>query len=125
VALLSPPYIVGVPVLVVVALRAVEIFELCFNKCGGCCHSLSTRCCTYAPLNHEMQSNLRSSNGKYCVYPQSRILGTPTPAGHFKTVDRIGGCSCQWASVRQLELTALDDSSSEQLAKTRPVTTQF
>jgi len=86
-------------------LGAVEIFELCFNKCGG-------GCCTYAPLNHEMQSNLRSSNGKYCVYPETSLLETPpSPAGHFKFGDRIGGGA---VSGHQFA------SSSWQLSRTRP-----
>lgn len=69
---------------------------------------LALACCTYAPLNHEMQSNLRSSNGKYCLrHPPA--TSTPPPLVLF-TLKRGGGkatqSSCQCASVCQLELTA-------------------
>lgn len=48
----------------------------CFTSClfaflpPVSCPGLALVCCTYAPLNHEMQSNLRSSNGKYFPHTQ-------------------------------------------------------
>lgn len=77
-------------------------FELCFNKCGTGVAQLSSArlvlllalaCCTYAPLNHEMQSNLRSSNGKYCLrHPPATSTSTPPPPStlHFKEGGREG-----------------------------------
>lgn len=50
---------------------------------------LALACCTYAPLNHEMQSNLRSSNGKYCLrHPPATSTSRP-PQAHF-TLKRTG-----------------------------------
>lgn len=60
---------------------------------------LALACCTYAPLNHEMQSNLRSSNGKYCLLPPLTLK----PRGRG---EQAAQPSCQCASVCQLELTA-------------------
>lgn len=70
---------------------------------AGWLRLLALVCCTYAPLNHEMQSNLRSSNGKYCVRTTHTTTHTPLHSHTLK--DRPGG-SCQCASVCQLELTA-------------------
>lgn len=71
---------------------------------------LALACCTYAPLNHEMQSNLRSSNGKYCLrHPPATSTSTPPPPStlHFKEGGgKATQSSCQCASVCQLELTA-------------------
>lgn len=60
---------------------------------------LALASCTYAPLNHEMQSNLRSSNGKYCLLPPLTLK----PRGRG---EQAAQPSCQCASVCQLELTA-------------------
>lgn len=74
-------------------------FELCFNKCGTGVAQLSSArlvlllalaCCTYAPLNHEMQSNLRSSNGKYCLRHPPATSTSPPSTLHFKEGGRKG-----------------------------------
>lgn len=68
---------------------------------------LALTCCTYAPLNHEMQSNLRSSNGKYCLRHPPATSTSPPSTLHFKEGgEKATQSSCQCASVCQLELTA-------------------